>query len=292
MKRFEVLHLNSWDGTIAEELQIQAVRALEGGKVLFLPTLAFDLHEDEKRFITTEKVDPQSKNISYDPKTGCLNGTLWEGSEKEVLKGMIQRYFSFSTQFLGRLIPHYQKNLVPGKTSYRPVEISGRKSSYRKDDTRLHVDSFPSNPTKGRRILRVFTNINPDGKPRVWRLGEPFADVAAKFLPQAKKPLPGLAKLYRMLGITKDLRTPYDHYMLKMHNQMKADIDYQVEVSQEEVHFPPGCTWIVYTDQVSHAAMSGQYVLEQTFHLPVHGLKDERTAPVRVLERTLNRALV
>ncbi len=60
----------------------------------------------------------------------------------------------------------------------------------------------------------------------------------------------------------------------------------------QEIHFPPGSTWIVYTDQVSHAAMSGQYVFEQSFYLPIHGLKNESTSPLRTLEHFLNCKLV
>ena len=138
----------------------------------------------------------------------------------------------------------------------------------------------------------MFNNINPEGKPRVWRLGEPFGDVVSKFLPMSKEPWPGMSTIYKLLGITKDYRTLYDHHMLNMHDTMKGDMRYQKEVSQEEVHFPPGSTWMVYTDQVSHAAMSGQHVLEQTFHMPVQGLKDEETAPVRVLERAMKKVLV
>lgn len=292
MKRLETILLEEWTASVPHDVQERAVKALENGQVLFFPNLPFELLENEKKFLSAEKVDPKSKNVSFDMKKDTLAGTLHEGKEERELKEMVRRYAIASRTLLLQLIPHYSTHLVQGKTSFRPVEIFGRKTSYRKDDTRLHVDAFPSNPTKGKRILRVFNNINPEGKPRVWRLGEPFPDVASKFLPQSKNPLPGLASLYKALGITKDYRTLYDHHMLNMHNQMKADLDYQQEVPQEEVHFPPGCTWIVYTDQVSHAAMSGQHVLEQTFHLPVHGLKYEETAPVRVLERALNKALI
>jgi hypothetical protein len=260
--------------------------------VLFFPALIFPIEEVEKKFFIPEKVDPKSKNISFDLKKDVVNGTLFDGSDKEQLKEMLRRYALQSAAFIKRLIPHYQLSLEQGKTSFRPVEIFGRQTSYRKDDTRLHVDSFPSNPTKGKRILRLFTNVNPHGKPRVWRIGEPFADVVQKFLPQTKKPLPGVAKLYQTLGITKDYRSPYDHYMLQIHDRMKGDTNYQQQVPQEEIHFPAGCSWMVYTDQVSHAAMAGQHVFEQTFHMPVKGLKNEQTAPVRVLEKALKRSLV
>ena len=73
---------------------------------------------------------------------------------------------------------------------------------------------------------------------------------------------------------------------------MKADQQYQKNVSQKEIHFSPGDTWFVYSDQVSHAALSGQYVFEQTFLLPVQGLHDEKKSPLRILENFLNQDLI
>ena len=44
-----------------------------------------------------------------------------------------------------------------------PPRSPAVRRTWRKDDTRLHVDSFPATPSGGRRILRVFSNVNPDG---------------------------------------------------------------------------------------------------------------------------------
>ena len=74
---------------------------------------------------------------------------------------------------------------------------------------------------------------------RVWRLGEPFADVARRFAPRLRMPMPGTAPILRLLGITKSLRSPYDALMLQLHDAMKADIDYQARAAQETVQFPP-----------------------------------------------------
>ena len=60
----------------------------------------------------------------------------------------------------------------------------------------------------------------------------------------------------------------------------------------DEVHFPSGSTWIVYTDQVSHSALSGQHVFEQTFHLPIEGTQNQAKTPLKVLEKYLDRVLV
>ena len=166
-----------------------------------------------------------------------------------------------------------------------------RGASWRQDDTRLHVDAFPSRPMQGLRILRVFTNVNPR-MPRIWRVGEPFPQAAAKFVPQIRRPLPGSSWLLQALRIVKARRTEYDHFMLGIHDRMKADEAYQRGVSQTQVSLPPGATWACFTDSVSHAAMSGQFAFEQTFYLPVLAMKDPERSPLRVLERLAGRGLV
>ncbi len=81
--------------------------------------------------------------------------------------------------------------------------------------------------------------------------------------------------------------------MVNIHDTMKGRDDYQRDAVQNEFHFPPGSTWLVYTDQVSHAAMGGQHLFEQTFYLRVRAMADaEAKSPLRVLERVTGRALV
>lgn len=288
----EIFEENSWETQFTKEDQNRAILALESGRVLYLPSLAFSLLSGEKGFLSASILNPKSKNISYNPSKDELKGSSFEGSKAQQLKSMTQRYSQYSIQLLKHLLPSYTSSLILGKTSFRPVEVEGRKTSFRKDDTLLHVDSFPSNPTQGQRILRVFTNVNPEGKPRVWRIGEPLENVFHRFLPRANSPIWGVPTLLKALGITKDYRTAYDHYMLQIHDQMKDDQCYQQSVTYEEVLFPPGATWVAFTDQVSHAAMSGQHLFEQTFYLPVQGQKNPNTSPLKLLEGLLNQKLV
>lgn len=291
-KGLETFNIDEWECEANEFLQQKAIRALEEGKVVYLPNLPFRLNQSEQAFLTPNIVDPKSKNISFDIRTESVKGAVCTGAEKQNLSLMMKRYATSSRHLVERLFPNYIPYINQARTSLRTVEIAGRTSSYRKDDTRLHVDSFPATPVKDQRIMRVFTNVNPNGKPRVWRLGEPFADVAEQFLPKVNRPFPGIAALMQLLKLTKGYRTPYDHYMLKMHDAMKADMHYQKGAPQEEVLFPPGSTWIVFSDQVSHAAMSGQHLFEQTFYLPVHGMQDEKRSPLRILEGYFGRQLV
>ncbi len=288
----ETFNIESFNSPITEENQKRAIQALEQGKVVYFPHLPFKINSEEACFLSPEIVDPKSKNISYDVQKDLLGGSTCRDMEAKNLKEMLRRYALQSRSFMDRLFPHYTPHLNQARTSFRPVEIAGRKSSYRKDDTLLHVDAFPATPVKGKRIMRFFTNINHKGQPRVWKLGEPFPQVVQKFGKTLKTPIPGLAWFLKTVCITKDYRTLYDHYMMHMHDTMKGDQHYQKNVSQHEILFPPGSSWIVFTDQASHAALSGQHVLEQTYYLPVEGLDNPETSPFRILERFYGKKLV
>ena len=280
-----------FDAVFSEAVRDRALHALEGGQVLFFPRLAFPLGADERPFLDPRCSDGRAKNISYDASSGRMKGAALTGHERERLQAMVARFAQSARMLVEGLLPDYAPHLRPGRTSYRPVEVQERPSSYRKDDSRLHVDAFPSRPNGGERILRVFSNVNPDGCGRVWRLGESFETCARRFLPAIRPPLPGQSWLLAACGLTVGHRSPYDHYMLALHNAMKADDYFQRHCPQYEVTFPAGTTWMVFTDQVPHAAMAGQYLFEQTFHVPVQGLREPARAPLSVLERLLKRPL-
>jgi hypothetical protein len=290
MEILETLDISSWHGPFSAELVAKAADALETGNLLYAPQLPFELSEGERRFLSPDCLDAKSKNVSFRPDSGALKGTSCQGADRDELLAMLQRYYNRATDLLKAVCPSYSNCLTPGFTSFRPAEIAGRTTSWRHDDTRLHVDAFPSRPMQGLRILRVFTNVNPN-TPRVWRVGERFQQAAAHFLPAIKPPLPGTASLLSWLRITKGRRTGYDHFMLGIHDRMKADQGYQSQVSQTQLAIPPGTTWACYTDSVSHAAMSGQFAFEQTFYLPVSAMKNPERSPLRVLERLVGRRL-
>jgi hypothetical protein len=287
----ETFNIADWQTDFSNESRQQALLSLENGKVLFLPQLRFTLSDIEAEFLSAQLVQAKTKNISFDPSSGILKGSTCPETQASPLKNMLQRYAQSTQQLLDKLLPPYCQYLKIARTSFRPVEIAGRPTSLRKDDTRLHVDAFPASPTGGQRILRVFSNVNEKDKARIWRLGAPFKEVVTHFLPRLSKPIPGSSRLMQALKITRGKRSLYDHYMLQLHNAMKLDPDYQKNVSQLEYHFPAGSTWIVYTDQVSHAAMKGQHAFEQTFYLPRQAMVNRLTAPQSVLEEYLGNSL-
>src|SRR5439155_27353845 len=109
---------------------------------------------------------------------------------------------------------------------------------------------------------------------------------------RTRPPVPGSAWLMQTLGITKQRRSEYDHLMLQLHDRVKADLDYQRNAPRQIFAFPPGSTWIVFTDQVLHAASAGQFAFENTFYLDPRGLDDPDTSPLAMLESLTGRKLV
>jgi hypothetical protein len=265
---------------------------VESGHVLAFPRLSFAFAEEERRFLDPRWADGKAKNISLRWPVGDLRGALGEAADLAALRRLVARYADQSEAFALRLFPHYRGRLRRGNTSFRPLDVAGRSRSWRQDDTRLHVDAFPSNPMQGTRLLRVFCNVNPHGEPRRWRVGESFEAHARRYLGSIGSPWPGSAWLLATLGVTKRRRTGYDHLMLQLHDRAKADAAFQRESPQQRVDFAPGTTWVCFSDQVLHAAMGGQHMMEQTFYLDAGDLAHPSNAPLAILERLTGRPLL
>lgn len=268
------------------------VKKLEAGAVLHVPDFGFKLDAAEQSLLNPAIADPKRKNISLEPNNGALHGVLGGDDAQRAVRALVSRYQQAAADLLAQVLPEYQGKTRAAPTSLRLVRVEDRKTSWRKDDSRLHVDAFPSRPTYGERILRVFCNVNPAGEPRVWRVGEPFEDMARKMLPRVPRQWPGSAALLAALKITKRKRSAYDHIMLHLHDAMKADLAYQKDCPQQTVPFAPGGAWICFSDHASHAVMSGQFMLEQTLWLPLEKMDDPAKSPLRQLERLTSRALI
>jgi hypothetical protein len=265
--------------------------ALESGAILHFERLRFALTNEEAALVARGVGVRGAKNISLDAEGRRLAAAEAGEEEGRIIAGMMRRYAGLARGLVLGIAPEYGSELRSGRTSFRPVEIAGRPpSSWRSDDTRLHTDAFPATPTGGKRILRVFANIDPEAHPRLWRTGESFETVAAAFLSRLRPPLPGSAALLRAFRVTRSLRSPYDHYMLRLHDLLKADAGYQAGSPRREVAFGPS-VWMVFTDQVPHAALGGRNALEQTFYLPVSAQRHPERAPLKVLERLTGRRL-
>jgi hypothetical protein len=291
MDSVQTLSYAEWNPAVKPAQAADFTQILEAGRVLYLPQLTFELDGGERRFLAPSWLEAGSKSLYLKGHERNLRGAAAQGRDRANIQSMIARFGLRATRLVQALFPTYSGHLQAGNTSFRPSEAAGRKQSWRHDDTRLHTDAFPSQPLQGKRILRVFTNVNPQGKARLWRIGEPFPAMAAKFLPLVRRPLPGKHAVLSALGVTKSPRTEYDHIMLRFHDLQKADLGYQKSAPQEWFSFPPGTTWVCFSDQVMHAVMEGQHLFEQTFYLPVEGQQQPEASPLRILEQMTGRRL-
>jgi len=295
MYRIIELPQTDWSPTIASEESRRLAGELELGKVLHFPHLGFALTEAEKKFLDPRWLSGTHKSVSYEPvraaATGGVRGAQGTPEELAALAAMLARFQTDALALVRGLFPGYMSSLRVAPTSFRPGNVESHKISWRKDDTLLHVDAFPSRPNRGERILRIFTNVHPAGVKRMWKVGDLFEQTATEFLPRIGRPVPGSAALLRGLRVTKSVRSEYDHTMLKMHDAMKLDAAYQGRDSHLVFGFPPGSSWVCFSDQAAHAALAGQFMMEQTLHLPIEALYFPERSPLKVLERMRGRAL-
>lgn len=275
-------------------------RGLESGNILFFPTIPFAFPQEEIDFLLEQRQSKAKghKNIAYKPGSGRLSNHL--GNE-ERLKEILKSYSERVSQFLTGALKPYATAWKIDFTSFRPFQEKGRDLRLRARNDLLHVDAFPTRPMHGDRILRFFTNINPK-ESRNWITSAPFGELVEQFK-EVPFPRPVGYSLFSRLerkmkllmqgaGVKIPLRSPYDAFMLRMHNFLKENADFQKNCHKDYWEFPPNSCWAVFTDQVSHAALSGQYALEQTFLIPVPALLFPDKSPLRILERLSGRNLV
>ena len=264
--------------------------AIEDGQVLYFPRLAFQLRPEEQPLLREDLLAGGARNVSLGA-DGVLKHAAGTAQEQKLLAGMIGRYRQQALALVDGLFPHYRGALRVAPTSFRPKRVETRTQSVHADDRRMHFDAFATRPTYGERILRVFTNLNPNGEPRVWRVGEPFETIAKRYLPKIKPYSPFKAKLLNAVGATKSVRSEYDHLMFNLHNLMKEDEQYQRDGTVATQKFPPGCVWVCYADGAAHGVMSGQYMMEQTLHLPPGGELHPQNSPLGILTRLVGHPL-
>jgi len=266
---------------------------LESGKILVFPEPPFPIPNRE----LLNGLDPGEarfhKNIAYRPASRRLTGASGiPPGQRAPLRSALEEYSGNAISFLARLFPRYAPAWRIDYASFRPFEEEGRPLSAKARNDLVHVDSFPSRPTRGDRILRFFTNVHRE-RPRVWisggtfdRLAERYA-VASGILSHvtAIRPPGVLARALAAAGLRKGIRSRYDEFMLRFHDYLKENEEVQAAARREPFSFPPGSTWIVYTDMVSHGVLSGQSALEQTMIISKKTMSLPEKAPIAILER-------
>jgi hypothetical protein len=285
-----------WRSAAPEQRAHECCEQLEDGEILFFSRPPFELPEANREvLIHQQHFDSRlHKNISYRPQEDVLRG-FSDGREAEGrIHDILRSYSGAVSGFVSRFLIPYAGKFQLDYASFRPLEEQGRDLPLHKRNDLLHVDAFPSRPTRGGRILRVFTNIHPS-KDRVWLTSLRFPELAERYALEAGlRRMGGCSgpslreRLRHMLHAARVPvvdRSAYDEFMLRFHDWLKENSQFQSGADKTRLVFPPMATWLVFTDGVPHAALSGQFALEQTFIVPAAALVAPDHAPIHVLEK-------
>lgn len=279
---------------------------LEGGNVLYFPVTPFTFPEESKEYLRniTFAGGAVHKNIAYRPASDRVTGVETDSAQLEKLRTILRDYSRAVVKFTAELLPRYAAGWKLDYASFRPVEEDGRDLPVNKRNDLIHTDAFPSRPTNGDLILRVFTNIHPT-KTRNWVTTDPFAEVAGRYARDAGleqiaagtssvggKLWNQSARVLHNLGLPVVPRSGYDRFMLRFHEYLKRNEAFQKSTPKYPFNFPPGATWLTFTDVLPHSVLSGQHALEQTFIISRTSLANLENAPVAILERICGKPLL
>jgi 3-deoxy-D-manno-oct-2-ulosonic acid (Kdo) hydroxylase len=272
---------------------------LEEGQILIFPATPFAIADEDRDFLVgvRQTTAAYHKNISYRPAERRIRGLERGSADAARLGKILQAYSERVTAFAREFLAPYARGWQLDFASFRSIEERSRDLMLKSRNDLLHTDAFPTRPTNGNRILRIFTNVNPS-EPRVWLTAESFDVIAprlaaeagllrsAEFARSPWRPFTRiLPRLAGALGLPLPDRSPYDRFMLGFHDYLKANQTFQESSPKSRWQFPPNSTWIVFTDAVPHAVLSGRFALEQTYIVSERDLVLPEKSPLRVLEK-------
>ena len=283
--------------------------ALERGAIVYFPRSPVPLPSDDVLAFCREQLPKllKLKNISYYPEAGHVSGLDTDDQAVRQRVHIILVTMSNNiAAFLSRTAPRLTKGWTVGTCSFRPIQEKGRNLKPHASNELVHIDAGAYGATNGGRILRFFINVNPN-EDRVWATKGTFPELyrrygaPAKIRPEHvtknylhKRPLDhlrtglvnGLASVGLPMAKVLD-SSPYDRVMRQFHNFMKDTPSFQEDsLGHEELRFPPYSAWMVFTDMVSHAVVSGQFCFVLTSIVQLNSCRMPELAPYNILRES------
>ncbi|MGI9291328.1 MAG: Kdo hydroxylase family protein [Gammaproteobacteria bacterium] len=281
---------------------------IEAGNIIHFPVCPIDLPTEEEFAQLRTELPKQLKlkNVSYHPEAGTVRGLDPESSIKDLVQSSLVNHSARVSEFLLQRMPKLFRNALVGTCSFRPMEEQGRNLKAHASNELIHIDAGAYGATNGDRILRFFVNYNTTAD-RVWATRGAFPELFEQYGSAAglddvnasnlhKGPLghlrTGALKGIDKLGLPVSRAldsSPYDRAMRKFHNFMKDTPSFQSDpAGRVEMHFKPGSAWMVLTDMVSHACLSGQHCINYTALLPLEDCQHPNLAPYNILAGSQN----
>ena len=261
---------------------------LERGELVFFPVTPFRLpSEDDGQFLRAQRgVVASRQPISFDPTAGNLTGQR-STDDAERLARLMRSFSDVATGWLANELPEYQGKWSRDRATLRPEEEAIRSLGLSARNDLLHIDHFPDRPAAGRRLLRLFVNINTEDE-RVWITSEIFDSLLARYQSmhrlisrsesEWREPLKGMQ---RLLQRDWSGRPAYDSFMQDLQHFLRSDDQFQDKAAKRFWHFPPNSCWLLFADGLSHAVLRGQYAMEHSFFVPKSALVLPELSPLR-----------
>lgn len=277
--------------------------ALESGHVVYFPQCPVALPDADELETLRRELPKQLKlkNISYHPEAGTVRGLDKDSAVRALVQRVLVNHSDRVTAFLRATLPGLFDNALVGTCSFRPMEERGRDLKPHASNELIHIDAGAYGATNGDRILRFFVNVNTT-EDRVWASRGAFPDLLQRYAAAAgidgvnagnlrkgalghlrSGLLHGIDRLGAPVSRALD-SSPYDRAMRRFHNFMKDTPSFQSDPEgRVEMRFPPLSAWMVFTDMVSHACLSGQHCLNYTALVPLADCRHPERAPFNLL---------
>jgi 3-deoxy-D-manno-oct-2-ulosonic acid (Kdo) hydroxylase len=267
---------------------------LEAGEIVCFPEPPAQLLPDaDREFLMGQRVTGSSaRHIVVDPASAMVHHAA--GSDAESSTRLVQVFERFSTKataWMTGLLPSYAPAWQIGSLSLRTEEEATRRLRFGQREDLLHIDPFPEGASRGRRLLRLFLNLNPT-EPRVWATSDKLDRLLERFGGDTR--FPSLEDrswgwqlrqgVSRLLDARQRGRSAGDEFLLRLQDYVKANDQFQERGPKRFWHFAPRSAWLVMTDGLSHAVLRGRHALEMSLYVDPATLACPELAPARVVE--------
>jgi hypothetical protein len=91
--------------------------------------------------------------------------------------------------------------------------------------------------------------------------------------------------LLRALRPGQSRHSTYDRFMLRFHDYLKMNEDFQERTPKKLWDFAPGAVWLAMTDACSHAVLRGRFALEHSYFIPPEALALPEESPAALLQK-------
>ena len=244
--------------------------------MIYYPACPFPLPRgDDLAFLLGQQLASRAhKNVSYDPRRDRAAGFHRQSAEQaERLRGLLAEFAAAPDA------PGWPAccpaTPPPGSGTWSASAPSrrrrGRPGSRRATTCCTSMPSRPGRPTAGASCAASPTSTRPSRASGSRRSRSPvcWSATARRRGCRAGTAATGCGAcsdgVLRLFRPGRPSRSPYDAFMLRLHDHLKASDEFQERGPKQFWKFPPGSAWLAITDTCSHAVLRGRFALEHSY---------------------------